>query len=115
MSDENNASPSSSSKVEKYLSERPSFVFTKLATAEGKILKAFRVDIQPEKDHGGIEYTHAGEEFLYVLSGQVEIEIGSEKHSLRDDGFVHFDSSIPHRLHNPGSTVARTLVVLYAP
>jgi len=114
MSTADGTGPSPSEKVEKYLHDRKAFAYTKLVAADGKLLKAFRIEIQPEKDHGGIEYTHAGEEFLYVLSGQVNIEVGDEKHCLGEDEFVHFDSSIPHRLHNPGQSLTRILVVLYA-
>lgn len=107
---------SSSEKVETYLEERKAFTFTELAPGAGNmLLKAFMIDIEPEESHGGIEYTHDGEEFLYVMQGRVDIEIEDEKFNLGAGQCVHFDSSRVHRLHNPGRIGSRILIVVYAP
>ena len=34
-------------------------------------MKAFLVTIDPKQDHKMVEYRHEGEEFLYVLKGDV--------------------------------------------
>lgn len=107
---------SSAEKVENYLKQRKSFSFTKLTDdADNMLLKGMMIDIAPESGHGGIEYRHDGEEFLYVMDGRIEIEIGEAHHSLSAGQCVRFDSSIPHKLFNPGRSTARTLVVLYVP
>ncbi len=42
-------------------------------------------------------FEHDGEEFLFVLSGRVEWQAGSEKVILRPGDSIYFDSRLPHR------------------
>ncbi len=52
----------------------------------------------------GHSYSHEGEEFLYLVRGRLEIELGGEEFQLRaGDGF-YFSSKTPHRWSNPGKT-----------
>lgn len=52
----------------------------------------------------GESYSHEGEEFLYVLRGELNIHLhGSEYHLKRGDSF-YFESATPHQWHNPGRT-----------
>ena len=39
--------------------------------AQHKHLKAFKVFIDPRSDHKGVSYQHLGEEFIYVLKGEL--------------------------------------------
>ena len=51
----------------------------------------------------GEEYAHEGEEFLYVLRGQMEISLdGSRRVRLRPGDSFYFESNTPHRWSNPG-------------
>ncbi len=50
----------------------------------------------------GEEYSHQGEEFLYVLRGEIEIAFQEEKFRLRPGDSFYFTSSTPHSWHNPG-------------
>ena len=62
-----------------------------------------------------VEYKHQGEEFVYVLRGEVEIKVGEEVHHLKKTGSLHFEASIPHHLRNPSIQKAELIVVLYTP
>ncbi|MEO5676863.1 MAG: helix-turn-helix domain-containing protein [Usitatibacter sp.] len=42
-------------------------------------------------------FEHEGEEFLFVLSGRVEWQAGSEKVILTPGDSIYFDSRLPHR------------------
>ena len=56
------------------------------------------------------DYTHDGEEFLYVLAGTVTIWIGSdEHHDLRVGDALTFPSTLPHRWRNTASEETRLL------
>lgn len=83
--------------------------------AESKHMKAFLVTIDPRQDHRMVEYRHEGEEFIYVLKGEVEVRIGENENHLKKGGTLHFDSGIPHKLRNLGDEDAKLLVVLYTP
>lgn len=46
-------------------------------------------------------YAHAGEEFLYVLSGALTVWVGDqERYRLADGDALHFPSNLPHRWRN---------------
>ncbi len=42
-------------------------------------------------------FEHDGEEFLFILSGRVEWQIGHERHLLEAGDAVYFDARLPHR------------------
>lgn len=44
---------------------------------------------------------HGGHEYLHVLSGRLEVQVGFARQILHPGDSLHFDSSIPHRLSNP--------------
>lgn len=58
---------------------------------------------------------HEGEEFLMVLSGQIDLHYGQDVHQLSDGDCVYFDGSVRHCLSNPYSTPAQVLCVFYSP
>ncbi len=83
--------------------------------AERKHLKAFQVTIDPLQDHSGVGYQHEGEEFVYVLSGKIEVLVGDNKNILDEGDSLHFNSGIRHNLRNLGEKKAILIVVLYVP
>jgi quercetin dioxygenase-like cupin family protein len=80
-----------------------------------KHLMAFRVTIDPEKEHPKVGYRHEGEEFVYVLSGKIKITVGKKTTSLSPGETLHFDSGTRHVLKNPGREPAVLVVVIYTP
>ncbi len=83
--------------------------------AEKKHMKAFLVTIDPKQDHRMVDYRHEGEEFVFVLKGQVEIIVGEAKHHLKREETLHFDSGTTHKLRNLTDEEAHLLVVIYTP
>ena len=83
--------------------------------AETKHLKAFRVLIDPLKEHEGVGYCHEGEEFVYVLKGEVEVGVGNHINKLKKNESLHFNAGIQHFLRNTGKSTAELIVVIYAP
>jgi transcriptional regulator with XRE-family HTH domain len=45
---------------------------------------------------------HSGREFGVVLHGTLRIMVGFDEYELGEGDSITFDSTIPHRLHNPG-------------
>ncbi|MES0021290.1 cupin domain-containing protein [Mesorhizobium sp. M0036] len=48
----------------------------------------------------GDEFTHAAQEAGMVLSGKVEVTVGSQKRILNPGDGYYFDSRLPHRFRN---------------
>src|SRR5712671_2056502 len=59
----------------------------------------FRVAPQAES---GDSYAHEGEEFLYVLRGELAITLHGEQYRLRQGDSFYFESATPHHWKNPG-------------
>ncbi len=83
--------------------------------ARHKHLKAFKVFIEPKSRHKGVSYQHVGEEFIYVLTGKIEVTVGENKNRLSPGECIHFNSSIVHKLKNLSAEKAELIVVLYTP
>jgi DNA-binding transcriptional MerR regulator/uncharacterized cupin superfamily protein len=49
----------------------------------------------------GDAYTHEGEEFLFVLRGELAITLQDEEYRLKPGDSFYFESSTPHRWKNP--------------
>jgi len=55
---------------------------------------------------------HAGKEYGIVLSGQLAVAVGFEDYLLGPGDSISFDSTIPHRLWNPGDEAVRGIWVV---
>src|SRR6202451_46207 len=54
------------------------------------------------KAGSGDSYTHEGEEFLYVLRGELAITLEKEEYRLKAGDSFYFESATPHHWRNPG-------------
>src|SRR5580658_5396097 len=57
--------------------------------------------VAPEAGSGD-SYTHEGEEFLYVLRGQLAITLEKEEYRLKAGDSFYFESATPHHWKNRG-------------
>jgi transcriptional regulator with XRE-family HTH domain len=56
-------------------------------------------------------HAHPGIEFLYLISGKLELRVGDDKHELAESDAVYFDSTAPHSYRGIGAKRATALVV----
>jgi len=99
-----------------YTKRTDNYAYTPLTPgAENKHLKAFRIVVDANTSHDGVGFHHEGEEFVYVLSGTVEVQVGEHINVLKPGDSLHFNSGIKHDLRNTGDTDAELIVVVYAP
>ncbi|WOC11877.1 helix-turn-helix domain-containing protein [Gordonia sp. MP11Mi] len=54
---------------------------------------------------------HVGEEWLYVLSGTVDVRIGADSIALGVGDAIHFPSQVAHQVSNPVPDPAEILLV----
>ena len=103
-------------RVKSYTERTENYAYTTLTPgAENKHLKAFKVVIDPMKDHKGTGYQHEGEEFVYLLEGMIEITVGDNINSLKKGDTLHFNSGIRHKMKNISNEKAELIVVIYGP
>jgi len=57
--------------------------------------------------------THAGQEFLYVLEGEMKVQVGDRVDFLKPGDAVYYDSNQPHLVKCVGTNVTKILAVLY--
>lgn len=56
-------------------------------------------------------FKHDGEEFLYVLEGEIELEYEGKRHPLAPGASAYLDSRLRHRFHNHGKRTVKLLAV----
>jgi DNA-binding transcriptional MerR regulator/quercetin dioxygenase-like cupin family protein len=57
----------------------------------------------------GESYTHEGEEFLYLLRGELQIVLEEQEYRLKPGDSFYFESAVPHYWKNPSQTEAWVL------
>jgi transcriptional regulator with XRE-family HTH domain len=57
--------------------------------------------------------THDGQEFIFVLQGQMEVRLGEEVHILDPGDAIYYDSTVPHLVKTCGKKPTKILAVLY--
>lgn len=81
----------------------------------GRNMEPFIVDIEPGQKSDYMLSSHEGEEFIYVLEGDVEINYGKEIYNLTKGDSIYLDSIVLHNVHAGNNHPARILAVVYAP
>ena len=76
-------------------------------------MEPFLIDVHPAKGEVVLN-EHEGEEFIYVLSGRIEVRYGKDVHRLDAGDSIYYESVVPHHLHALGNE-AKILAVVYAP
>ncbi|MBO7428583.1 MAG: helix-turn-helix transcriptional regulator [Paludibacteraceae bacterium] len=81
----------------------------------GRHMEPFIIDIQPSEEKNFKLSAHEGEEFIYVMEGEVEIEYGKEKYNLKVGDSIFYDSIVEHHVHGATGKSAKILAVVYTP
>ncbi|MCU0597175.1 MAG: XRE family transcriptional regulator [Desulfobacterota bacterium] len=76
-------------------------------------MEPFLVTLQPSTTEEE-RSTHDGQEFIFVLSGRMEVRLGEEIHVLEPGDAIYYDSTVPHLVKCHGQETTRILAVLYA-
>ncbi len=76
-------------------------------------MRPFFVEVKTG-DHSEIEpASHKGQEFNFVLQGEVEWRSDTESHKLRAGDAIYYNSEIPHKIIGLGDTNAKVLAVVF--
>ena len=78
-------------------------------------MEPFIVKIDPGNEPDYKLSSHEGEEFIFVLEGNIEINYGKEIYQLAEGDSIYFDSIVLHNVHAAGQKQAKILAVVYYP
>lgn len=99
---------SQSSKTREHLN------FLSLASDKvGRHMEPFIVEIEPGEQSDYMLSSHEGEEFIFVLEGEVEINYGKDVFQLKKGDSIYMDSIVSHNVHAANKKPAKILAVVY--
>ncbi|TVQ97039.1 MAG: XRE family transcriptional regulator [Desulfovibrionales bacterium] len=78
-------------------------------------MEPFFIQVLPESARDKHLSSHEGEEFIVVVSGEIEIRYGQETYRLQPGDSVYYNSAVPHHVGAVGGDVAQIYAVLYIP
>ena len=76
-------------------------------------MEPFLVTLEPAETEEE-RSAHDGQEFIFVLEGNMEVRLGGEIHILEPGDTIYYDSTIPHLVKCHGKKTTKILAVLYA-
>lgn len=98
------------------------FVHNKKSSSEmltSKVLKKrlmpLMIKIQPDGATDKEENKIGTEKFLYVLDGEIEVNINKNKYNLTKGDTLYFNASVPHQLKNRGASEAQCICIVSPP
>ena len=95
---------------------RKNMVYHSLARQKaGRSMEPFIIDIQPSEEKNFKLSAHEGEEFIYVMEGEIEIAYGLERYVLKQGDSIFYDSIVEHHVHGLAGKSAKILAVVYIP
>ncbi len=104
-------------RMSRYASQRGSaygYTYEALAPQKkNRSMEPFLVTLQPAAEDAPPS-SHDGEEFIFVLSGQMEAIVGEARELLSAGDSIYYDSLVPHLLRPHGDAPAVILAVIFA-
>ena len=79
-----------------------------------KSMEPFLVEFEAGSWDDSLLYRHDGEEFIYLLEGELEFHYGKEIMILKSGDSIYYDSSESHGYISHGSEKAKAVAVLYS-
>ncbi len=76
-------------------------------------MEPFIVTLEPATVKSMKMSVHEGEEFIFVLEGEMEVLLGDHADVLQSGDSIYYDSTIPHRVQCYQDKITTILAVLY--
>jgi len=78
-------------------------------------MEPFLVTLEPATVKSEKLSTHDGEEFIFVLEGEMEAILGGHKDVLHPGDSIYYDSTIPHKVQCHRDIPTKILAVIWTP
>ena len=96
----------------KQRSEQYGYVYESLAPEKAnRLMEPFLVTLTPTEF--GEFSSHDGQEFLFVLEGEIRVQVGKVVEMLRPGDSIYYDSSHPHLVKCYGQKPAKIIAVIH--
>ena len=79
--------------------------------ANERKMSAYYAEFEPIEPERARIHQHAGIEFIYVITGELLLRIGSEEHTLETGDSIYFDSGVQHSYRRSGKKPCLAVVV----
>lgn len=89
--------------------------FSLAGNKAGRHMEPFIIDVLPSEKKEFTLSAHEGEEFIYVLEGEIEISYGKEVYKLSTGDSIFYDSIVNHHVHGVSNQKAKIIAVIYTP
>jgi len=86
-----------------------------VASNDSRRMQAMLVTIEPASEFSDHFFNYKGDEFVLVLKGELELDIGSASYLLREGDSLYLDSIMPVTWRNTGETAVQAVWVLSPP
>ena len=93
--------------------KRPAYYFESLDfPVRDRALNSYLAEFEALEAEQSELHEHPGIEFLYVLSGRLELRTQEDEHKLADGDAIYFDCTVPHGYRKLGGKRTTALVVV---
>ena len=80
---------------------------------KGRHMEPFLITLEEATIKKNQEFRHEGEEFIFVLEGKMEVQLGKHTDLLEPGDSIYFDSTIPHRVQCTDEGPTKILACIY--
>ncbi|WP_282036307.1 helix-turn-helix domain-containing protein [Saccharicrinis aurantiacus] len=81
----------------------------------GKQMEAFLIEFKPGSNSKNIMRTHPGQEFCFVLKGEIVLQFKEKKYTLQEKDSFYFNSNRSHEAYNESDETTEVIWVITPP
>ena len=78
-----------------------------------RYMEPFLVSLEPSETEEE-RSAHDGQEFIFVVQGEMEVRLGEEIHILQPGDSIYYDSTVPHLVKCHGKETTKILAVIHS-
>ena len=78
-----------------------------------RYMEPFLVSLEPSETEEE-RSAHDGQEFIFVVQGEMEVRLGEEIHILQPGDSIYYDSIVPHLVKCHGKETTKILAVIHS-
>lgn len=79
----------------------------------GKNFEVFQIELSAGSKHCSLPHSQGVEEYIFVLEGELVIEIADSFYSLNSSSSLRFDGGVPHVYHNNSTSKVSFMNLIY--